>query len=89
MTDFKNIVLIVLSFGVPIFLVLGIRGWKGILIGALALWALVLVTGVSGSPNHPEDRAIGSVVWMLIGWLVGVFYCIFIRWIQNLMAFRK
>ena len=85
----KNILLALLSFGFPIFLVLRIRGWRGIALGALSLWVLIFVSSEIGFADRPEDRGIGSGMWVVTGWLVGLMYGLAVRGVQFVLRFRK
>lgn len=60
---------------VPVYCVLR---WnlKGVFIGAVLFWIILLVAGLMLAALDPErGSSVLDGVWLLIGWLAGLMYC--------------
>jgi hypothetical protein len=88
MEVFENILFLVVSFGIPAWLVVRLRA-VGIPLGALAMWGLVHLSSEVQYARHPEWRGIGSGVWLVTGWLVGLSYCLIVWILVRLYIYVK
>lgn len=64
---------------------------KGVFIGAISLWIILLIEGYVISALDPKrEGALVDTVWLLFGWAGGLLYCFLIYGLKKLYVyFRK
>jgi hypothetical protein len=77
------------TYGLPIYLVLRVRGWRGVVVGALTCYACGWVSYELRFANDPESVGIGYGMWIFVGWAAALVYCLRIPGVQAIVTARR
>lgn len=63
------------------------RRWIGFVLGALVVWATLIIAGILLSQLDPQrDGGMLDTVWLLFGWIGGAMYCLPILGVREAIA---
>jgi len=88
MIALRDILLLVINFGLPIYLVARL-GWRGIIAGALCMWVTVYFSGEIQRADDPRAERFGMGVWVAVGLLFTFIYCGIIYGARQLILFAR
>ena len=88
MVVLRDILIFVLVFGLPAYIVLR-AGWRGVIAGSLTMWCIGYLVGVLERAGEPKSESLGMAVWIVLGWLVSLVYCGAIYGARELFRFIR
>ena len=89
MAHIADRILLIIALVVPI---LCVARWnlRGVLVGALFFWVVLMLAGSILARLDPERGAsVGDGVWLLFGWLAGLLYCLPLYGLKRFILFLR
>lgn len=59
-------------------------GWRGIVLGVLAMWILPATVMWLIPGGLPDTEGLAAIWWLLFGWIVAIVYCLILWAIRGL-----